>query len=513
MKGEMASMNKSHKIHDIIEIRLQTIDKSFELADKPQANEVLMIYVLQGYGKLLTTDTSISLNLRELLLFTKSGEAQDSIFIQPTMAMSLFIIKFTSISVYRQNGEWFVDEMIPRTETINKVNHSLISYYQETLYRKWENKEMYNVDFQDYFYRMIAVIETITSQYDNQKNVLEHLKSYLDHHFDEPIQVNDLVTSSGLNLTTFYKEFKDHTGYTPLQYITKKRVNKAKKLLSSTSLQISDISNEVGYQDVYYFSRVFKRSVGVSPQKFARLSSRRFYVLSPAFAADLLALGISKDFLYPVSKYHTERFLMKPKKEDFNLEELSSLKPDCIICHQEAEILTEHLPLEASTLFISYKRMTWREQLLELSTEIGSRDIAHKWLHQFDKRLDTVRKKVQDKIGNEAIVALRVLDGKVRLFGDKRRKLSDFLYRELKLNAPPLIQGIHYYDLDLDSEELKTLNAKHILIIAGEGEKEEIVKVKTKINGNIYEVSKFPWLSYSALGHERLLTEVVETLA
>ncbi|SFF00249.1 helix-turn-helix domain-containing protein [Alteribacillus iranensis] len=106
------------------------------------------------------------------------------------------------------------------------------------------------------------------------EDCLAIIQKYIDEHYYECIEINDLVKLSRLNTSLFYYKFKKHTGFTPLQYITHKRINKAKHLLLSTSMKIYDVAHAVGYKDSYYFSRMFKRMVGVSPQKFKHLKIR-----------------------------------------------------------------------------------------------------------------------------------------------------------------------------------------------------------------------------------------------
>ena len=59
-------------------------------------------------------------------------------------------------------------------------------------------------------------------------------------------------------------------GVTPMNYIISKRMDNARKLLINTDKKIKDISNEVGYKDIYYFTKVFKKEIGVSPSEYRK---------------------------------------------------------------------------------------------------------------------------------------------------------------------------------------------------------------------------------------------------
>jgi len=69
---------------------------------------------------------------------------------------------------------------------------------------------------------------------------------------------------------TFRKRFTAETGMPPAQYAMKKKVMYSKELLVNRQLTIKEVSNLVGIDDPYYYSRVFKKSEGVSPDLFRK---------------------------------------------------------------------------------------------------------------------------------------------------------------------------------------------------------------------------------------------------
>ena len=61
---------------------------------------------------------------------------------------------------------------------------------------------------------------------------------------------------------------KKHTGKSPNEYIIELRLQFAKNLLDNTNMSIKQISERVGYSDQYFFSRIFKKYLGISPQSY-----------------------------------------------------------------------------------------------------------------------------------------------------------------------------------------------------------------------------------------------------
>lgn len=98
------------------------------------------------------------------------------------------------------------------------------------------------------------------------ERVLEHIRE----HLDAPITVGELAELSGLNPTYFSNLFSKLIGISPLQYINKRRIEKAQELLLGTDETLWQIAREVGFRDEYYFSRMFKKIVGISPDHYRK---------------------------------------------------------------------------------------------------------------------------------------------------------------------------------------------------------------------------------------------------
>lgn len=73
-----------------------------------------------------------------------------------------------------------------------------------------------------------------------------------------------------LSESRFSHLFKEATGVTPRKYVEQKRIDAAKELLTTSELHIAEVALSVGYEDVYYFSRVFKKLVGIAPLAYSK---------------------------------------------------------------------------------------------------------------------------------------------------------------------------------------------------------------------------------------------------
>jgi len=83
-----------------------------------------------------------------------------------------------------------------------------------------------------------------------------------------PILRDELADVAGLSPSRFHALFIEATGHSPLQYLTRLRLRQAQEMLLSTSRSIGEISESVGFRDLFHFSRTFKRFNGVSPRTY-----------------------------------------------------------------------------------------------------------------------------------------------------------------------------------------------------------------------------------------------------
>ena len=94
--------------------------------------------------------------------------------------------------------------------------------------------------------------------------------SYIDEHYhNQDLSVAQIGDIFQLNPSYMGSVFKKVNDISILQYITNVRMEASKRLLESNQYKISEIAEQVGYSDVFYFSKRFKKSYGYSPKDYA----------------------------------------------------------------------------------------------------------------------------------------------------------------------------------------------------------------------------------------------------
>lgn len=105
--------------------------------------------------------------------------------------------------------------------------------------------------------------------YDKQ-TIAQTITSYFQENYMKKISVEEIARSSYLSTTYITKIYKEITGDTPINYLIGLRMEKALEILQEGHFSIQDVARKVGYDDPYYFSKLFKKRFGVSPSAYKR---------------------------------------------------------------------------------------------------------------------------------------------------------------------------------------------------------------------------------------------------
>jgi AraC family transcriptional regulator len=97
---------------------------------------------------------------------------------------------------------------------------------------------------------------------------LRKVEDYIGEHLAEEISIEKLSALVELSPSHFAHVFKQTTGMTPLQFVTRGRITRAQQLIRETSRSLIDVGLEVGYSSPSHFAQVFRRVVGVTPTEF-----------------------------------------------------------------------------------------------------------------------------------------------------------------------------------------------------------------------------------------------------
>lgn len=113
-----------------------------------------------------------------------------------------------------------------------------------------------------------AVANMTTGSSDHTHYLVKQALEYIENNYGTDISLNEI--SEKLNISSYYfsKLFKEETNEGFIEYLTRRRVDRAKEMLKDPAKSIKEVGSECGYSDPNYFSRIFKKSTGMTPTEY-----------------------------------------------------------------------------------------------------------------------------------------------------------------------------------------------------------------------------------------------------
>ena len=104
--------------------------------------------------------------------------------------------------------------------------------------------------------------------YDAKQKLVKESLAYIERHYQETMSVTDISRALGTSSSYLSRVFKESTGETIIRTINQKRIEKAKAYLGETDLKVYEVADILGFENVTYFSRFFKKHTGMSPKEY-----------------------------------------------------------------------------------------------------------------------------------------------------------------------------------------------------------------------------------------------------
>lgn len=92
---------------------------------------------------------------------------------------------------------------------------------------------------------------------------------YIDYNYSSDINITDVASNVGISRSHLYRIFMQHISMPPNEYLMRYRISKASELLESNQLSVGEVAYSAGFSDQLYFSRVFKKYMGMPPSRYS----------------------------------------------------------------------------------------------------------------------------------------------------------------------------------------------------------------------------------------------------
>ncbi|WP_019419409.1 ABC transporter substrate-binding protein [Paenibacillus sp. OSY-SE] len=365
----------------------------------------------------------------------------------------------------------------------------------------------------------------------NRKTNLMEIREFMDQHYNEPLCIGQLAQMANISPKYFVDLFKKTYGQSAMDYLTDLRINRAKRYLAESGERLRDIALKVGYKDEFYFSRKFKKEVGVSPSDFVKNSRRRIAACSSSVTGQLLALDVMPtaaplDPKWTPYYYNAYRTQIKSHLKltdpytnwtfEVNLNRLIQARPDAIIGTEQLCPLDKTKLMDIAPSLIVPTDDGWRDQLRIIARFLDREDKAEQWIQRYEQRVQSARTQIDKVLGQDKMLALRVYGHSIHIYGN--RGLEDVLYQDLKLEAA--CRRDTSCSLQLTLEQVAELSPDRILVLVcpeassraywlALQHSAEWRQLKAVKNRHVYPITSDPWFEYSAVAIMRMLDEAL----
>ncbi len=132
--------------------------------------------------------------------------------------------------------------------------------------------------------RLLALLDLVLCDselprlpYANSYRIVKKAKEYMERHYAESIRLSDVAAAVNLSPIYFHNVFTGTCGCTPHEFLTRKRIAEAKRLLWDPAVSLPEIAERCGFGCQQYFSKIFKKNTGTPPGKYRKDFQQQYW--------------------------------------------------------------------------------------------------------------------------------------------------------------------------------------------------------------------------------------------
>lgn len=197
-------------------------------------------------------------------LLPKEGEFESILFYFDDAILSEFVSNFKNTNGKSENEESYL--RLEVASSIQQFVNSLLKMYSGDFPN---NKAILKLKILELLHLMVqnkSKVKHFFQQMGLPKK--RNVKLFMQDNFDKPLKVEDYAYLTGRSLSSFRRDFKLYYNTTPQNWLKKQRLDKALSILEEKSVSVTELSYAVGYDNVSYFIKAFKKRTGKTPKQY-----------------------------------------------------------------------------------------------------------------------------------------------------------------------------------------------------------------------------------------------------
>lgn len=516
-------------------IQIEYLKKTSDLFSEQQlADSFVLIFHLKGNGHISIGTNTNPLQKKTLYVCPPN----ETFGFTPAANGHIDACLIRLQSYIKENGQ---DIFTPCAESeLAKLKLVNVSHIENLAVRLQELATLWNESSQ--LSQLKCVIEVQSLIYDlftaslseqtDTHSAIEKTKHYIETHAHSKITLAKLSQIAGISAKHYSESFKKWTGQSVTEFITNTRITKAKQLMAKSNCKLKEIAHQSGYQDEFYFSRIFKKYTGCSPTSYMKKRRKKIAAygrgtmghLIPLHHIPFAAALHPKWTSYYYQHYSTDipvqlsAYRFNEKWEE-NLYTLSQAEPDVIVSMDSISPEEQyHLNRIAEVMYLPSEE-SWRTHFLQTASFLKEESEAEKWLAAYDRQTTAAKKTLQHVQGLRFLF-LRL--HKQNFYLAHNRSVREVFFGDLGFSSATTadtpseqaipLENIANYQADCMMlflfKEPETIAYYQQLQLTEAWQNLSAVK-----NNRVYLLSLDPWNEYSACGHERIVQQTISLLS
>lgn len=365
---------------------------------------------------------------------------------------------------------------------------------------------------------------------------------YMNVHYSDALTVEQLADIAWIEPWKYPRLFKEATGKSPLQYLNDMRMDKAKQLLVTGEHRLSDIAQQIGFANEYYFSRRFKQTIGIAPGQYRRNQREQPRIVAPYLEDFLVALGVMPIAQYWHAKWGKQDYLQLSQTPVFDemelvtasLHAIADSRPDLILLLDHYnDTLYKQCRRISHTCVLPESTNEWRMVLRRFGDFFGRGELAERIIVEYEAKAAEARVALRRKLRGETVAFLRVSADYVLMYTDCGGGFAvSVLYEDLGLQ-PYQLSGTEESSsgfgdgkmIALSVEQLEQLSADHLFVVFDKWHSgkpgEERMLLSSKVwqgltavrKRQVYEMDFLTWMNNGVISNGKKIDDIMRVLA
>ncbi len=233
--------------------------KDVSTATHPASDFITFIYVLSGGCTYIINDIPYKVKKGDIVV-CNPGSTHRKILNHGDEIME-FNVGFNNINLSCLPKNYLLAENEYPVIRLVKYGKEISKCCEEMISEKEKNEPGFDLLLKSLSMKLIS---------SDRSSIVQSIIKFINENYMKEISLESISKNMYFSSVYISKIFKEETGDSPINYLIKVRLSKAKELLQQESISIKASAKSVGYHDAYYFSKLFKKYYGFSPSKLIK---------------------------------------------------------------------------------------------------------------------------------------------------------------------------------------------------------------------------------------------------